>query len=94
MSDRVNDIQIMHKVNELTRLMRDLGIIKPDTRLTLHQGSTGATKTNNYLLVGKTNLWPMGVGGRSKKDAYNALQHMISALALAAEVKQDGRPVA
>jgi len=94
MNDRINDVQVMHKVNELTHLMRKAGIIKPDSTLTLHNGSNGTTKTNNYLLLGHTNLWPMGVGGRTKRDAHNALQHMISALSLAVEVQQDGGPIA
>jgi hypothetical protein len=94
MSNRTTDVQIMHKVNELTRVMREAGIIKPDTTLTLHQGSNGAVKTNNYLLIGKTNVWPMGVGGRTKTDAWNAMQIMIATLSLAVEVKQDGKPIA
>lgn len=94
MSNRTNDIQIMHRVNELTRLMRELGILKPDSHLVLHQGSGGPAKYNNTLLVGKTNVWPNGEGGRTKKECYNALRHMISALALAAEVKRDGKPIA
>lgn len=94
MSDRVTDINLMHKQNELTRTMREAGILKPDSTLTLHQGSNGATKTNNYLLMGRTNLWPNGVGGRTKKDAWNAMEHMRIALAHAIEAQQDGKPLA
>jgi hypothetical protein len=94
MAERTTDVHIMHKVNELTRLMREAGILKPDSHLTLHQGSNGPAKYNNYLLVGKTNVWPNGEGGRTKKECYNALRHMIAALSLAIEAQQDGKPIA
>lgn len=39
-------------------------------------------RIHNTLLVGKTNVWPDGMAGTTKADAYNALRIMVAALTM------------
>lgn len=55
-------------------------------QLTLHQGSHEHGITNK-LLHDRTNLWPDGMGGTTRRDAWNALRVMRATLAMEPPVR-------
>lgn len=66
------------KLAELTKLLRERGV---EGELRFYLGNARYRQTN-HLMLGGTNLWPDAMGGYTKRDAYNALRLMVTALSV------------
>lgn len=80
MSTRITSEDVWQKFGQLAHLMAtEFGMEQP----VLYLGSV-EHKITNKLIFNKSNLWPDGMAGTSKRDAYRALQVMIAGMGAAA----------
>lgn len=84
MAQRITDLMVTQKQCELGQILAEVAGV---TGLTLYNGNKAVGVTNK-LVINKTNVWADGMGGHSKRDAYNALRMMIAALAVVADEKR------
>lgn len=87
MTRPVTNIMIQQQFVRVARMMND------DLRLgvpTLHLGNS-THNIHNRLILGRTNLWPDGMAGTTKREAYNALRIMAATLGATIDQQQDMR---
>jgi hypothetical protein len=71
---------------DVCRKLHELGQPIP----TLHLGNS-SHKIHNILISERRNMWPDGMAGTTKREAYNALRIMSATLAATIEHQQDMR---
>lgn len=84
-TQRITEVMVHHQLRNVQRLMLENGV----TGTLIFYGGNTSNRVTNKLLLGKQNLWPDGMAGFSRKDAYNALRLMAATLGATADAREE-----